>query len=357
MTDYCDVQFSWTSDKSIDLITEYSVTNEETDLSLSNELELSRTNNEDCQFEISCKSLYKVAVEQFEIVTEARVVELYDYTEGYLLSQRGVPVSSQSSDQELYKITCTLSTPIRKFYGKFKSMPNKDRVKVYKIKINVTTCDDISLSENTGDTINVPKLKQLVAELGDEVPDNAKSLLEAMEQYQKNKVSTVDDIKQQLCQESIGQDTSMSGLSKMVAMFSQLNASTSSNQSPAASQNALFSMISSVQNGQQTDNEGMYQFLKTICGQVTDMRAPIPSPTDTEELNKNEMRKSEILASGAASSTEANTKVDEKLQELEIQVLTKVDKKIDALEQRLTSKLDLILQGLNIQPKQEMDLD
>ncbi|XP_050396134.1 uncharacterized protein LOC126814807 [Patella vulgata] len=355
MTNYCDVEFSWqtNNNKDINMIIDYAVvetkdissSTEDQPSSFPNHVELSQSGDTSCcEINVFCKSLYKVAITKLEIISESKLFEIYDTKEGYLTTVRGSPLPSNTEESKLYFIDCPFGVPVRSFSGKFVSVARKNIFEIVRLKICLCSCDN-ELYSAEANSINVPKLKCYVAELGDSVPENAKSLLDAIEQYQTNKATTVDDIKKQLCQENVCQDSSMAGMSRMMAMFSQLNQN-SARSSQSATENQLFSMISSVQNGNSEDKASMYSFLQNICGQVSSMRVP-PTPSTDSQIRQEVECTSNVHVETNKDMAEAV--VNDKLQAMEKQVLNQVDQKINDLEQRLTSKLDLILKGLNIQ--------
>ncbi|XP_046551407.1 uncharacterized protein LOC124261125 [Haliotis rubra] len=358
MAEYCDIQFDWDCDRDPNTIIDYFQESDEKQnvdglesLSFPSKLEIykgAENESSNCHLTVRCKSVYHVGITAVQIVSESRNMEVYGQTEGYMLTIRGKSVPNSEDDTRYYISSLSTEEPTKCLTFKFLSL--KDRTSFLIKRLQITLIQ--MASQNSSSQMDIGKLRNHVKELGDKVSDNAKSLLDTMEQYQNNQRGALDNVRTMISESTLPPDkeSSLSGMAGLLSMFSKMNSSVPNNppsvprgdngvNNPSDLAGNLLTHMSMSQNGDSLHSEDMYKFLQSVCGRVSKLR-------HTEKANPEIISKSEVPAQNQVDPAVLE-EVSKRIHSAEERILTQVQNQMSDMEARLNSKMDRILQLLS----------
>lgn len=415
--EYCHFNCSWSNNQNINYIAKYSLlqTRDEwvdNDLSAddlpaseSEVLQLSCKSSaaDACELMVTCKPHYNVSIHGICIVSEARTVECYSKTDGYIQSSRGVPVEPGNhgddceDDIKLYHCGLKLEEPESEITLKFLSLGDRTAFRLYKLKYVLLQGEgDNSLRSRPGN-IDISKVKGYLHSMGDSVPDNAVELLQSVEQFQKTQLSGLQGFQNMFAGLNLGQ-ADPGGLSGLLSVVSKLGPMTNDRQnshhkatnsqtdksdqsiSSTFSSGRLNSDIKPLENlarslsqgeGQSQfegqDGDVMYKMLQNICGSVSKMRDvkvrqdeentqdDVHLQQRTENSNSRETittddKSKTITTAPRMNSEELQKAIQETVSKIfmstEQRLKDYIDSSLVALEDRLSQKFDSLLQTL-----------
>lgn len=410
--EYCQFNCSWSNNQTINYVAKYSLlqTRDEwvdNDLnaddlpaSESEVLHLSCKSSaaDACELMVTCKPHYNVSIQGICIVSEARTVECYSKTDGYIQSSRGVLVEpgnhgdDSEDDIKLYHCGLKLEEPESEITLKFLSLGDRTTFRLYKLKFVLLQGEgDNSLKARSGN-IDVSKVKGYLHSMGDSVPNNAMELLQSVEQFQKTQMSGLQGIQNMFGGLNLGQTDGLSGLLSVVSKLGPMtndrqkshhSANSQKDQcdqsiSPPFSSGRLNSDIKPLENLARSLSQGedqsqfegqdgdmMYKMLQNICGSVSKMRDvkvrqdekttqdDVHFQQRTENSNCQETTDDEsktVSAAAGMNSEELQIAIQETVSKIfmstEQRLKDYIDSSLVALEDRISQKFDTLLQTL-----------
>ncbi|XP_061184803.1 ATPase PAAT-like [Saccostrea echinata] len=420
--DYCTVLPSWDFDKDPATIVEYyfgqefsSQTDDNDDdgsgqqpcqdINPRNFLQLSSVEGEEvCTMTLTCKPQYHISICGLHVYSQARLVEIYDASEGYLKTVRGQRMRMMGDDEggEDSEVVYKCRTSLDTCYGltiKFPRVHGVNFFKIFKVVfiLHPEPEEDYGGSGGQLGQINMSKVKSYVTSLGDNIPEGARGLMQSMEEFQQNQRASMTGIHGFLGQQpsSAGSPLGMMGLMSMLSQMgirsNQLPGKTNNSQShlnnlsqKGIRSNHLPEQTNSNQshssnlsqqrtqdqsgNSNESDSSDVFSLLHNICDRVSGMRAEEKRKMEEAEETKRreaEKAKEEKLQIDIASenTTDANipeemrnrdtevspgssNSLNTKLEDLEQRLLSHVDSKLSEMEKRINSRLDEILKLL-----------
>ncbi|KAK3095425.1 hypothetical protein FSP39_014505 [Pinctada imbricata] len=211
--DYCTVLPSWDFEKDPAEIVTYffgqecrHVAGEEDDSDLSSSqctvdfrktlclksTETDSGENEPLVISVTCKPQYRVSVCGIHVVSNTRIVELYDTSEGYLCSVRGsvldTPLDEEGGEETetVYRCRRRLEEAQFGLSIKFPKTGNLSLINIYQIVLILhPELEDDHPEPSCNGMINMAKVKDYVTGMGDNISDNARMLMKNVEEYQK----------------------------------------------------------------------------------------------------------------------------------------------------------------------------
>ncbi|XP_064630779.1 uncharacterized protein LOC135489370 [Lineus longissimus] len=269
-----------------------------------------------------------VFIEGISLISEAKFIEVHSQKQGYLGTGKGTPIKS-TSGAEIYVKDVLFEKPVPECSIKFLKYENKDQLRVFKIRVRTR---GVSPSMSTG-SINYDKVQELLDDMGQTIPDEAKSMLQSVRNYQQSHVGASS-----MMSPGGGQAAGMTGLLAMMSRLSTADATgVTSPTSQSITEGDLMNMMQGMMGGQTSDSSVMLDSLRNICGTVSKQR----------QLEETVSKVAPPV--GDSSSMEATTPeavlevVDKKISDMEKKIMTNVDEKLQGVETRIMSKLDLLL--------------
>ncbi|XP_060603651.1 uncharacterized protein LOC132756568 [Ruditapes philippinarum] len=388
-SEFCDFNLSWQSDHDPNFLSTYTViqndddwdgTEEIADEANSSFITCNRCEHS-CSLEISCecKPHHGVSIVGLIVRSQARTLELYSNSDGYLQTARGKKVHEDG----IFCCTSKLETPFLQFVG----LGERTSVKIYKLHfILEQNCDSKTSSKGSTGMIDISKVKGYLHSMGDSAPEGGTKLLHAVEDYQQTQMSKLGALSSALSVE--GADTS-SMLSNLLSMVTKSHdTKTSSDKTPTSqlrndqeikqqgmkNSSPLTAMLMSMSRSQdvgQGESEGqggMFAMLQNICGKVGQMRvAEHAAETGAETLQddqtdvtdtrskshpdvgaSNDDTLSQNLTGSHIEMLQATIQqtVSQMVQSSEEKILKYVDTRLNTMETKLNQKLDTIIQLL-----------
>ncbi|XP_056005649.1 uncharacterized protein LOC125657811 isoform X2 [Ostrea edulis] len=392
--DYCTVLPLWDFDKDPATVVDYyfgqepssqtDVKNDESgpqlcqDINPRNSLQLTRVEGEEvCSMTLTCKPQYHISICGLHVYSQARLMEIYDASEGYLKTVRGqrMRVTEDEEGGEESEIVNRCRTSLDTCYGltiKFPRVEEVNFLKIYKIVfiLHPEPEDEYNSKGNQLGQINMSKVKSYVTNLGDNIPEGARGLMQSMELFQENQRASMSGFHSFLGQKppSAGSPMGMMGL---MSVLSQMGIG--SNQLPVHANTQSKLSSSSEQrtpdqpsNTKDRDSSDVFSMLHNICDKVSEMREE--EKRTAQEADKNKMEESgtateerpQLVDSTVGNSTDANPpeelrnedgevsteppkSLDIKLEALEQRLMCHLDLKVTEMEKRVNAKLDEIL--------------
>ncbi|XP_076470577.1 ATPase PAAT-like [Babylonia areolata] len=358
--------------------------------SLSQRLQVTHRGHEDpddippCQITLQCKPLRCINIAGLWVASEARNVEMYDTKDGsYLQTVRGVKdrEDSEADNSRVHFLCrCQLDRPVEGVTVKFMSLGKRVSFEIAHIKVVLEACSSPKQTGGSGalssPSIDMDRLRQDVDDMGETVSDRAKAFLTTLENFQKNKHGAVDDMRQLLMDRNApeGMGQSMGGITTLLSMFASSAAagrsptSQSSDTFPtegAMMNHMLTQMMSSLSmwpGGGEARGKGerdMFQFLQSVCSQVSQQRAGDSSaqtehPGASQAIEQGKGRDSNTAAESSGKlesrvTAQVEAAMESRLSEVEEHIKQQVDRRMEELETRMTDKLDAIFALLQAQ--------
>ncbi|KAL8585819.1 hypothetical protein ACOMHN_065169 [Nucella lapillus] len=349
--------------------------------------------SEHCRVTLQCKPVYNVSIAGVAVASEARMLEVYDGKDGtYLQTVRGRKdkEDSEADDSRVHFMChCHLDKPLGAITVKFLSLGQRVSFEVAHIKVELQQAPPSSPGQScVPGAIDMDKLRQDVHDMGDNVSDRAKAFLTTLENFQKNKRGAADDMRHLLLDKNApeGMGHSMTGITTLLSMFAaSSSARTAAQPSPLQDSRSaegsmmnhmLTQMMSSLTvgggggggvkeeeargggGGEMGGEAGMFRFLQSVCGQVSQQRAEegeargIASPDilqNTDNRSGGGVSASSSVEMESRVTAQVEAMVESRLSEVEQHIKQEVDERMDELETRMTGKLDAILALLQSQ--------
>lgn len=255
-------------------------------------LENSADSSDNCYLEFVCSlgtGLCEICVQ-----SNISIMEVFENVEGYLFTVKG-----QSATDDF--MTCQLKFERPRSHISIKCLGQLSSIKMNCILLRVET---VPIPVGRQGSLNIPKLRSIIADLNPETSERASSILDNIETYQKNHQTPIAD---------------------MNCLLAAAQRSTSSGSNIAE-------LLSSIGNkDSNVNNNEMYSTLQGICGHVTNLR-PGPGGTNLNPL---------------VSPESMDSMVKEQISQAESRILETVDERLQQMENRLASKLDVLLSTLS----------
>ncbi|XP_022286162.2 uncharacterized protein LOC111099095 isoform X2 [Crassostrea virginica] len=405
--DYCTVLPSWDFDKDPATVIEYCFGQETSaqadegsdeasfqqcqDLNPRNCLQLTRVEGEDvCTVTLTCKPQYHVSICGLHLYSQARLVEVYDASEGYLKTMRGqgMRVGGDGEGGEETEVVNRCRTSLDTCYGltiKFPRLQDSNFLKIYKIVFILHPEPEEDGSELGH--INMSKVRSYVTSLGDDIPEGARGLMHSMEEFQQNQRSSMGGLSSFLGQRPTSAGSSPLGMMGLMSILSQMGVNsnqqrklTSSSQlnsnnsslthsSQSNSNNSSQGATGNQTNSNTSETSEVFSFLHNICDKVSGLREEdkrkaqrsdeaerevngIATENSTEESvqkqkNREENTHEELRSEDNSVSIGHQALSEARLEALENRLLHHIDSKISEMERRINSRLDEILNLLS----------
>ncbi|XP_038046372.1 uncharacterized protein LOC119720657 isoform X2 [Patiria miniata] len=151
-----------------------------------------------CQLVLTCRPC--IAVTSIEIISNARHVELYDNLDSYCCTVRGERLEDGGADQQTglvsYLANLTAEGPLPLCRLKFLSLTDKCQLALSRLRVTTTRTEGESYRMTGSRSIDMTKVRDIMSTLQQPIPDNVQSLMQTVEQYQKNQASVLEDFQQ-----------------------------------------------------------------------------------------------------------------------------------------------------------------
>ncbi|XP_022080913.1 uncharacterized protein LOC110973956 [Acanthaster planci] len=189
-----------------------------------------------CQLVFSCQP--RIAVRSVEIISNARHVELYDNQDSYCYTVRGERLAERGGDQQTnmiaYSASLSIDNPMPRCRLKLVSLTDKCQLMLSQLQITTTRIEEGSYSMTGGRSIDMAKVRDIMSTLQQPISANVQSLMQTIEQYQKNQASVLDDFQQTArAQLSSSGDPKASLASNMAGLLSAFSKASSLQQQAA----------------------------------------------------------------------------------------------------------------------------
>ncbi|XP_071503479.1 uncharacterized protein [Diadema antillarum] len=311
--------------------------------------------SESCLLHVSCKPGGEVV--SAAIISSARHVEIHSNTDGYLKTVRGEKILLEEElEYAIYMKEFILERPHRIFELKFVSLSDKGRLHLHHFqatlrKINRSR-DNAGISSSGRGNIDMDHVRELLASQ-QPISEQAESLMNTVEQYQKNQGTVLQNLQEatihsMTSQKSGAIDVGMIG--QMASLLSTVSRTPSSGQTPP-SPDAMLKLMSSLhQGGDAGSNEDMYNTLKSICRDVTNLRLP-RRESESDQMNKNSQsddhreRFSDDERRRETSSLE-DSSFEERLQPMIAALAERISKRLEDRLEAMQTHMDLRLNKL-----------
>ncbi|XP_063963647.1 uncharacterized protein LOC129273602 [Lytechinus pictus] len=310
-----------------------------------------------CMLQISCKPGAELLA--ISVVSNARHAEVNDNTDGYLSTARGQRLEPEAregdDDDVMYKKEIKLDRSYNSVKLKFVSLADKNLLHLHHIKLTLTRSNgsrETPLQDRHGN-INMDHVRGLLASQ-QPISDKAESLMNTIEQYQKNQSSVVQDLQAAVVGAAANQKSASSDLGMMGQMASLLSGFSRSGAQGqmAASPDVMLKMMSSFEGGggDSPGKESMYGALKMMCRGVTNMR--LQEEEDANNKDKQDKEKcdeEEKNDEPSASQTSLGNHLESFLADMEAKMMSRLDAKLDAIQTHFDlrfNKLETMLSEL-----------
>ncbi|KAL4231938.1 hypothetical protein ACF0H5_009514 [Mactra antiquata] len=401
--EYCDYSNTWPCNRDPDFLSSYNIIQEcdrnywsvdAIDSSAENVLTHSHITYQrgeslnDLEITCQCKNHNGVSVIGFNIISEARTIEVYSSMDGYLLTVKGDnylvddhtrEINNGENFPELYCCKAKLENSAENITFKFLGIGEKVSIKIYKLHLYLQQSAPISpISQMIPGKIDMVKVKGYLHSMGDSVPENGTKLLHAVEDYQQSQMSRFAGL-QSLGAES---ENNLGILSSLLSMATKSSKGTESKRNitgngdssrtlsvePTQNGGPLSAMLMSMSRskngcqGDSTEKDEMFSMLQNICGSVGKMRvneqtsSKPDSSTDADDINRtkdsprtkdgitvrDEGEKNKMFDMTMVQSLIEQT-VSQMLEQSEQKFKHYIDTSLEAMELRLSTKLDNLI--------------
>ncbi|OWF47750.1 hypothetical protein KP79_PYT17589 [Mizuhopecten yessoensis] len=254
--DYCTVLPSWEFDKdpacvvsylfdSIDGLSEASAAdyvppnnfmNSCLTLECASNDQLTGDSREPCTLSITSKPQYRVSVLGVDIISQSRLLEVYDTCEGYMMTSRGKRIPCLDAEggenkSDMFNCRVRLKETLFGFTVKFPSTSNMKEFNIYNIVVILNPETGDEGNGEVAPTFNMGKVRSFVDT--ESMSPGAQQLMRSVEQFQQNKKSAVSGLQGMFSQSSSRSAGSssgpgMMGLMGLMSMFSNMSSASQS---------------------------------------------------------------------------------------------------------------------------------
>ncbi|GAB1603930.1 uncharacterized protein LOC115219282 [Argonauta hians] len=306
INDYMRIQHSWLSEQDVMDNTEfylgpigdpYKEKKDSLEKCADNRIiKVDKPNEDQCRFEMHCKPGFGI----FEVCLCCNVAqfEVYDATEGYLFTKKGVPASSG-----LLFSVISFKKPRTSISIKCIGITSQFQMKGILIRLE----EIVGPLKGYGH-LNVSTLRDIISDLGPETSERARSILNNIETYQQSQQNQIADMSRTLKMANL--NSSQFDMSKVVSAFGEM----------------LQKKDTSSSSTDQSNPTSTFSALQNICSEVTQQRNQQSVKTDAVDVSK---------------------LVEDRVSKAETRILETVDDQLKRLEDRLGSKLDALLNTIS----------
>lgn len=288
------------------------------------------------------------------IVSNAKHMEIYDSRGEYLMTVRGQ--KEEDGQEMLYRKCLTFESSLPACSLKLLSLASKGCLKLYSLQTSVRRVDPVP-THGPKRQIDMVKVREMLSSMSAPVPENVQHLMQTVEQYQENQSSVWSDIQQQVADSAVKNTSTapMAGLLSMLARANDMSrlAGRESTDSNTVT-DAMSKMMSSVCGGQvagQTSGEDLYNSLRGICRNVSQMRVDEKREMrkgreDEEEMGEKESAGMEKELQPPLGDPKTAEKLERRLvaqlEALEERMMGRLERRLDAIETHLELRLNRI---------------
>ncbi|KAJ8025754.1 hypothetical protein HOLleu_33398 [Holothuria leucospilota] len=281
-------------------------------------------------------------------------MEIYDSKGEYLMTVRGQ--KEEDGQEMLYRKCLTFESSLPACSLKLLSLASKGCLKLYSLQTSVRRVDPVP-THGPKRQIDMVKVREMLSSMSAPVPENVQHLMQTVEQYQENQSSVWSDIQQQVADSAVKNTSTapMAGLLSMLARANDMSrlAGRESTDSNTVT-DAMSKMMSSVCGGQvagQTSGEDLYNSLRGICRNVSQMRVDEKREMrkgreDEEEMGEKESAGMEKELQPPLGDPKTAEKLERRLvaqlEALEERMMGRLERRLDAIETHLELRLNRI---------------
>uniref|UniRef100_A0A3B3U1V8 Si:rp71-19m20.1 n=1 Tax=Poecilia latipinna TaxID=48699 RepID=A0A3B3U1V8_9TELE len=274
-----------------------------------------------CVLTLSCRTASSAAVSSLMVVSEARTMEVYNQLEEYCGTVRGMKEESIQSDNPergpFYRKQLVLDSPSSACEVKLLSLAGRSSILIRRIVVGL---QELQPAPTRGPGIDLQQVQSLVEEMGTSLSPGAQNLLDMVQFQQKNQTGSLGGFLPLLM--GGGAFSALAGGATARNQPHPADATVSQLSDPqrlwgvivAATGEMMSHFLTGRSHGQALSPE-LLPMLQSVCGQVAQLR-----------LDNTE-------------STELDSVMERRLEEMERRLKEHMDRRLDALEQKLEKAL------------------